>query len=285
MLTGAALLACAFLVLGRPRSTQREKRDLMPVSPFSIVSTFHPSTKPYDSSFPDFNPTSPTDLNMGYSPLDLSNSDANLKTALLPDESPAVLKTPQNPQSKTFKTGPSSPIGSIGSPKLTQKSSTDSLALADQPDLTSESWKYSSVSTEIASAPLLIYKKTLEDLQKGTLQYCVWELLPGRSGFIPPECPSGTTSTLEEFQTVINDSNPGFGLWRRGPNIVLFRINVVHECESKHYDGRWYSDEVCQDGVGQVRNSIVLLYNHQLRYSLVEVFGIIQVDEEDETLV
>lgn len=243
VLSVSALLTCGFLAFGRPLVTRRERRGLN--QKFSLLQNrdrtsadapymLSPATPFPALPDPDLNPVSTTS-----SPVPaITNEEIPLPgtqyTSLLPTLSDEYFKTASASASDLFT--PVSP--EVGKSEF----STDQYGFGH--NLISDTLPTTTRSSSETSPIPASLQQTLQDMMEKKYRHCIYELSLDEKTFLYKEC-GDEISNWENFSDAVENSDPGFALYRRDDDLVLSIMNLLRECQMNFENGIWTYSRTC----------------------------------------
>lgn len=291
MLSGASLLACGCTVLGRPLSTQQQKRDLIPFTTYDITSTFFsdanaPGThlaKPEDpinfntyseiAAGPVTSPDFKTESQNSFATLDTPLKNPLTNTDTKSDVDPLIASnsgTQPDPSSEIASTIPSS----LNAPDTSRFISSDT-SVAN----TVLSWGASAEKTPWFPNG---FRTSVQDMKDHKCRYRLFELSEDKGGFEVKAGPDQTpvcgaeNESWGDFMKQFDQCHTGFALYRKDDATVLSLMNMRHECGTQDASGHWEKGLYCQDEVILMSFKTAWIQNVSLDFRHVESFDSIR---------
>lgn len=263
MFPGAALLACGFTALGRPLSTQQQKRDLMPFTTYGITSTLFS-----DANAPGTYLATPED------PINLNTYSETAAGAVTSPEFKtegqnsfvALDTSPKNPLTNTDTKSDVDPLiasNSITKPDPSSGIVSTTLFSPDAPDTS----RFVSGDTPVANTLLSQwgaspektpwfpngFRTSVQDIEEHKCRYRLFELSEDKEGLEVKTGPDqkavcgSENESWGDFMKQFDQCRPGFALYRKDDATVLSLMNMRHECGTQDTYGHWEKGLYCQD--------------------------------------
>lgn len=255
VLSGAALLSCGVLVFGRPLSTQRESRDLIPttaaygIAPRFLFDGPDAGSDASGTVFKENLPGYPTDLDVNSEITSANSALPGTSTALLNDIQPIDFNLPSldTPLSSEVKLAGLSSFDTFLSPIELDKSS--ATGQATQPDFGVGTNTFGNTRGPVTLAanepsPLIAFanpenfQKDLQNLKSRQAPYCIYELSSLGNNLVLKKC--GQNPDWKPFSQDVDGSRRGIALYRLNDGSIMSIMKVSNECRTKDWGPDMY---------------------------------------------
>ncbi|MCJ1424788.1 hypothetical protein MMC29_002676 [Sticta canariensis] len=238
LLSSAALFSCGVLVYGRPLSTQRESRGLIPtiaaydIAPRFIFDSLDAGSDASGTIFNENLPGYPTD----------NPALPGTSTALFNDIQPIDFTLPSldTPVSSELKLAGLSSFDTFLSPIELDKSSATGQATQSDFGVGTNTFGNTRGPVMVATdetSPLIIFanpenfQKDLQNLKSGQTPYCIYELSSLGNNLVLKKC--GQNPDWEVFSQDIDGSRRGIALYRLNDGSIISIMRVSDKCRKK----------------------------------------------------
>lgn len=243
MLSSAALLACGFLVFGRPLSTQREKRDWMPTTPaYNIASAgFSPDTTTYSPGalLSEDNLRYLTGMDVNFNLASSSPVGSSTSTALQKDFQPNTGLDIALSSQEALNTSPISP--DVESEGLTTFGTFPSPDTQPDPPVDTKTVSNTEAPIMLAinghSTKTLAYPENFEEdlrsIEEYRFVYCIYQLSLDNTRLVLQDCEESPDWGV--FSQAFDRSTRGFAVYRLKDDSIDSIMKVSNRCRTASY--------------------------------------------------